>query len=178
MPGDDLDRVLDPDYLADLDELTSAELRARRGDCEGFEEAVSYARRLLQGRLDILRAELVRREEAGDEAARSVLDDLSAILSRDATRTDPLQARATRLRVPPGAERFEAKLDAIVDEAELARLDGQRVEYLERLVEQLAAEERRLSDLRRKLFDRIDTLRDELARRYKDGRADVSEILG
>jgi hypothetical protein len=34
-----------------------------------------------------------------------------------------------------------------------------------------------LSALRRELFERIDALQDELARRYKAGSTDVSEVL-
>ena len=166
------------EQLASIDTLDTATLRSLRAACETAEEGVSYARRLLQGRLDILRAELGRRqEEDGDAAAGGLLSHLTTILSSDQTPSNPMAARSTRLRVPPTAAAHEAALDAIVDEASLAEVDEHGTDHLEQLVERLAAHERELSGIRRQLFDRIDALRDELARRYKDGSANVSEFL-
>ena len=50
-----IDRVLDPRFTDRVDRLGLAELRARREQAEAEEADVSYLRRLLQGRLDILR---------------------------------------------------------------------------------------------------------------------------
>lgn len=173
-----LGRILDLAYLEGLDDRSTAEVRTLRAECEDAEEGISYARRLLQGRLDILRAELVRREEKGDGEATTLLGDLASILSHDQHGTmNPMQARATRLRVPPAAEHHERELDRIVDESQLARLHELPVDELAAIVDRLSAHERELSELRRQLFGRIDALRAELARRYKDGRADVSQIL-
>ncbi len=173
IPVADPEQLLPSAALASLGEWTTAELRARRSACEEAEEGASYARRLLQGRLDILRAELDRRDEAG-------VDDLMAalptILSDDGTRSDPLHARHTRLRVPPNAAAYEEAVAAAiaVEEHDLGRHD---LEELAPLVDRLGELERSLSHVRRELFRRIDALRDELAERYKDGRADVSELL-
>ena len=52
-----IDRVLAPEYLDGLDGLGMEELRSRKAEAEQEETDLSYARRLLQGRLDILRAE-------------------------------------------------------------------------------------------------------------------------
>jgi hypothetical protein len=46
------------------------------------------------------------------------------------------------------------------------------------MVERFSDEERELSTRRRELFRRNDAVRDELAARYKDGRADVRKLLG
>jgi hypothetical protein len=43
--------------------------------------------------------------------------------------------------------------------------------------QRLAALERRVSDHRRVLFDRLDALQAELARRYKSGEASVESLL-
>jgi hypothetical protein len=48
--------LLAEDTLQRLDTLDTSELRRARAACEEAEEGISYARRLLQGRLDILRA--------------------------------------------------------------------------------------------------------------------------
>src|SRR5207244_1775351 len=49
----------------DLAVLTLSELRTLRRDAQREEADLSYVRRLLQGRIDILRAELARRSPAG-----------------------------------------------------------------------------------------------------------------
>lgn len=176
-PGSELEEVLDPHLLDDLERRPTGEVRELRAACELAEEGVSYARRLLQGRVDILRAELLRRGEAGDDEAESVLDRLPAILGSDTHATEPLKARAQRVRVPPSAQAYEAMLDEPVGESELQDLEERGTEELEALVDRLGAHERHLSEIRRQLFARIDALRDELAARYKDGRATVSDIL-
>ena len=56
-----IDRVLAADYLEGLQGLPLAEVRQLRADAEQEEVDLSYLRRMIQGRLDILRAELNRR---------------------------------------------------------------------------------------------------------------------
>lgn len=172
-----LTEVLAPGFATDLETRSTEELRELRARAEAVEEAVSYARRMLQGRLDILRAELLRREEGGDEAATHLLGSLPGLLGSDGPRSDQLHARATRLRVPPGIESYEAELDAIVTPDQLDAIDGHDEAELAAIVERLSEHERELSGRRRQLFGVIDGIRDELAARYKDGRASVSDFL-
>jgi hypothetical protein len=169
-----LEHVLDDGYLEGLQSWSTAQVRTARAECEAEEEGVSFTRRVLQGRLDILRAELLRRDRVGDDDAEDLLQRLPGILSTDHVASPPAQARSTRLRVPEDAERLEAEIDELVGSTEFAELET--VE-LSSIIERLGARERELSEVRRRLFDRIDALRDELARRYKDGTAAVSEIL-
>ncbi len=178
MGQQELETILDPSYLDDLGEISTKELRRRRSECEEQERGLSYARRVLQGRLDILRAELLRREEDGDATAGSLLSRLPDILGRDQAPTDPLQARATRVDVPAEAEQYGEQVEAIVSEATMHSLPDRSAEELEELIDRLAEFEGELSGLRRQLFDLIDRIRDELAERYKDGRADIGELLG
>jgi hypothetical protein len=103
-----IDRVLDPGFVAGVGQLDLAELHARREEAE--EADISFLRRLLQGRLDILRAEL-------------------------------------------------------------------DVEELTRAVEVLTREEESVSGHRRAVQRVVDLLRGELARRYRDGSAQVSQLL-
>ena len=56
-----VDRVLAPEFAGDVDRLDDDELGRRRAEAEQEETDLSYARRLLQGRLDLLRAETDRR---------------------------------------------------------------------------------------------------------------------
>ena len=62
------------DILPDLGSLSDAELKQLKDDLEAQEHELSYQRRLLHGKIDILRAELVARLK--QSGGRSVLDQL------------------------------------------------------------------------------------------------------
>src|SRR6266496_6676237 len=93
-----IDRVLDPRFVADVDRLELEDLRKRRGEAEAEEEGISYLRRVLQGRIDILRAELLRRTAGGGERdVAGLVAGLPLILSdagpRSEEHTSELQSR-------------------------------------------------------------------------------------
>jgi hypothetical protein len=73
-----IDRVLAEDYLDGLRELPLVEVRRLRADAEQEEVDLSYLRRMIQGRLDILRAELNRRDSASTD---TLVQGLAAILA-------------------------------------------------------------------------------------------------
>ncbi len=56
-----IDRVLAEDYLDGLKQASLQDVRELRGEAEQEEVDLSYIRRMIQGRIDILRAELERR---------------------------------------------------------------------------------------------------------------------
>jgi hypothetical protein len=60
--------------LPDLGSLTDQELKKLKDDLETKEREVSYQRRILHGKIDILRAELVARLQRS--GGKSVLDEL------------------------------------------------------------------------------------------------------
>jgi len=60
--------------LPDLGSLDDEELKRLIDDLQRQEREVSYQRRILHGKIDILRAELVARLQAS--GGRSVLDDV------------------------------------------------------------------------------------------------------
>ena len=62
------------DPLPDFDSLSDAQLKDMIGDLEQQEREVSYQRRILHGKIDILRAELVARLQSS--GGRSVLDQV------------------------------------------------------------------------------------------------------
>ncbi len=70
--------------LPDLASLTDADLKELIGNLQEQEREVSYQRRLLHGKIDILRAELVSRlkESGGKSVLEQVdVDHLTAILT-------------------------------------------------------------------------------------------------
>lgn len=172
-----IDQILDPAYVEGLDAMSTDEIRRRRDAAEEEESGISFARRVLQGRLDILRAEALRRRDAGADEAGSVLEALPDILGDERGSTDPVHARVTRFLVPPSVQYHRRDVDQIADDDSLAGLRERSVDQLLEMVERLAEKERELSQRRRLVLDRIDALRDELLRRYKSGTADVSDVL-
>lgn len=172
-----IDQILADGYLDDLAGLTAAEIRAMRDACEHEESAISYARRVVQGRIDIVRAESQRRGAAGDAEASDLLAGLADILAGEHQPTELSRLHATRLLVPPDGEHDRRALDRVGDETVLADVRERPTDELRALAAELAERERELSRTRQLLFDRIDTLQDELAGRYKSGEADLSGFL-
>ena len=77
-----IDTVLEPEYLADISEADLDDLRQRRETAEDVESQISYYRRLLHGRVDLLNFELRRRRGQED---RSLIEALPEILASGMT---------------------------------------------------------------------------------------------
>jgi hypothetical protein len=76
------------DALLNLENRSNEELRALLDELYAEEQRVSYRRRVLHGKIDILRSELVRRLKAGREAGQDIIsgrdvDRLIDILAND-----------------------------------------------------------------------------------------------
>jgi len=166
-----IDRVLDPSFVDGIRELTLDELRRRRAEADQEGVDLSYARRLLQGRIDILRAEQQRRKGTGPLAAMpgndaAIVAALGHILADPPSEGRPLSQGRHALSMPTrvGEHRREAeRAVADVGGSDLAAFSD--VE-LDAAIEQLAAIETRVSRSRRSVHAVIDTLTDEVARRY------------
>jgi hypothetical protein len=70
----ELERLLAPDYLEGLSQRTLEDVRAMRAECQEAETAVSYLRRMAQGRLDLVHACL---DHHGDDGV-----DLDSLVER------------------------------------------------------------------------------------------------
>lgn len=76
------------DALLDLGSKSNDELRGLLNDLHAEEQRISYRRRVLHGRIDILRSELVnrlkeQRETGGDVISGGDIDRLITILASD-----------------------------------------------------------------------------------------------
>ena len=72
----------------DLADLSDSALKALIKQLENEENEISYQRRLLHGKLDILRAELVARlQKKGEGSLQVDIQKLTAILAGKATRS-------------------------------------------------------------------------------------------
>jgi hypothetical protein len=81
--------------LPDLTTLTDDKLRSLIADLKKEEDELSYRRRLLHGKIDILRAELVARLQktvkGGEGALSADIDKLTEILAGKATPPDEFE---------------------------------------------------------------------------------------
>ena len=81
--------------LADLTTLSDDELRSLIADLKKEEDELSYKRRLLHGKIDILRAELVARlqksVEGGGGTLSTDIDKLTEILAGKAPPPDEFE---------------------------------------------------------------------------------------
>jgi hypothetical protein len=160
-------RLLEPEYLASLDARALDDLRAMRNSCSEYELTVSYDRRVVQARMEILDAERDRRARGG--GLDELVADLPRILGAEpvrpavsATRVASAQTPSIELHWPDGREE-------LIADTTLANLPTLDDEELERTSERLREFERELSEIRHGLHNVIDTLDREIASRQVAG---------
>ncbi|QXG77414.1 aerial mycelium formation protein [Modestobacter sp. L9-4] len=171
--GTGVDELLDPSFLDGVQDVPMAEVRALRHRAEQEEVNLSYTRRLLQGRLDIVRRELQRRAE---HDGRSLVDLLPEILSEKGR--GPAHGLGRHQTVQPTSpEQFETWVNSLAPGADLTDVPSMPDDRLEQTARSLAAGERSLSERRRGVQTVMDAVAGELARRYREGLADVAQLL-
>ncbi len=161
-----IDRIRDPSYVEALAALSLDELRTRRDECLAEREYLSLLRRLVQGRSEILAAELEGRGSGED--AGSLVDRLSTILASD---EHAVTSRGEALRVGvPEEEMLIARreVERLVADAGISDPTGLDDDALAQAVDLLGREERKVSEARAAVIAVLDTVQDELKRRYKD----------
>ena len=168
-----IDRVTSEDYLEGLSEVDPAGLRAMRDDCREEEGGLSYARRVVHGQLDIVRAEQ-RRRGGGDQ--EGLVGNLTDILA-DEPAPRSRGARSAPMYLPDENSYGNRSHDTPLDDAALGRVPELSDEELATLLERLQAKEAHVSSLRRIVMDHLDALQDELISRYRDGNVNVDEIV-
>ncbi|MFC8510640.1 ABC transporter substrate-binding protein [Streptomyces sp. NPDC057411] len=158
----------------DLGTLRLPELRALRREAQGDEADLSYVRRMLQGRIDILRAELARRSDP--EAP--VLDRLSEILA-DTPSGRGTAARSARhvTLSTPRSEEYRRLAAEMLSEVELSDLSARTDDELHTAMGRLAGYEQQVSRRRQELQRTADDCSAEIARRYREGEAQVDDLL-
>jgi hypothetical protein len=166
-----IDRVLDPGYVADLSELALAEVRARRDDAAQEETDLSYLRRLLHARIDIVRAEQRRRREGG---SAPVVADLARILSAHTLGPAIGSGRFQPLE-PSHAHR--RTIDALVSDVDLSDVGSLSVEQLDTALQAYSTQEKSVSQRRRQVQHVMDTFNAEIGGRYASGAASVDDLL-
>ena len=169
-----IDRVLAEGYLEGLRDLPISEVRELRVDAEQEEVDLSFTRRMIQGRMDILRAELNRRDGV---STGTLVEGLAAILA-DEPRS-PARGLGRHTTVEPSrADSHRRYVEALVADVDLSDVSARSADELAHAMRTLSDEEQSLSGKRRAVQDVMDACGGEITRRYKDGEADVNTLLG
>lgn len=164
--------------------LTLPELRALRRGARRDEADLSYVRRLLQGRIDILRAELAHRDPepappvvvpAGAPVVDRLVDRLPEILTDAPARTRS-SARHVTVGTPYGEE-YRLLAAEMLGEVELSDLQARTDPELHTAMGRLVRYEQRVSRRRQQLQRTVDDCSAEITRRYRDGEAQVDELV-
>jgi len=166
-----IDRILRADFVAGLAGLPLEDLRHRRDECLAEREYLSLLRRLVQGRAEILKAEIERRGDGGND--ESLVERLAKTLGSGGL--GPSRGEAVRVGVPEEemllARRSVERLVADAGLSDPGALDDER---LGRAVDLLISEEHQVSESRAAVIAVLDELQGELKRRYKE---DPSRVL-
>jgi hypothetical protein len=168
-----IDRVLAEDFLDGLRDLPLAEVRSLRTDAEQEEVDLSYLRRMIQGRLDILRAELNRRDSS---SSATLVEDLAAILADEPRAPARGLGRHTTVE-PSRADSHRRYVEALVANVDLSDTAARSTDELAHAMRTLSEEEQGISTKRRAVQTVMDACSAEITRRYRDGEADVGALL-
>jgi len=160
-----IDKIRDPSFVDGLSAMSLDDVRARRDDALAEREYLSLLRRLLQGRAEILKAEVEAREHGG---SAPLVDRLVEILSDE---DHPVTSRGEVVRVAvPEDEMMLARrrVERLAADSGISDPSTLNDEELGAAIDALVAEEERTSEARRDVMNVLDLLQDELKRRYKE----------
>jgi hypothetical protein len=157
--------------------LSADELRRTIAEASRDEHALSFLRRIVQGRADIVVAESRRRQRgapAGDVS--DLVQQLPSILA------DHPPAVGRNRPVSPADPGdldpdLEGKLNRLVSPDQLAHLPSVSSDDLEEMIQGLSQLEREVSDRRRCLHRVIDEARAEIGRRYQAGEIHPEDVI-
>jgi hypothetical protein len=167
-----IDTVLEPGYLDDLQSIDLDELRARKQTADEVETELSYYRRLLHGRLDLLAFEIRRR--SGEES-RSLIEALPDVLGAGETPAGG-RSRFPTVFSPDLSDERRRHIDHVLEDDFLSRLPALDGDELLEIRDTLMETEGDISNRRREVQKVVDELHKELIRRYKADAADLTII--
>ncbi len=192
---EDLDRLCSPSYLDGLADAAVTDLRVRRDACQRAEVVLSYLRRVIQGEIDLVLAEIDMRTSAGGSNVSRLVEDLPSILAPSGATTEPAHtslptmeavAEVLDLNDEMGLEELLTQVIVGNDESGNALpgglLPGANLcnfadEELRTTLDRLREEETLLSGRRRALHEQIDEIQAAIVDRYKSGSADPDALL-
>lgn len=158
-----IDRVLAADSFAALEQLPIEELRTLRAEADQEEVDQSYLRRLLQGRIDVVRAEQAHRSDGGG----SIVDHLARVLTDDMPTEHGFGRRSARQ--PSRAPEHRRGIERVLDDVDMDDVQSRTDEEIARALAVYAREERAISTARKAVQRVLDRCDEELARRHREG---------
>lgn len=168
--------MIDPGYLEGLEGWPLDEVRSRRDEATEIETGLSYLRRIVQGRLDIVMAEEQHRKHGDQADVSALVEELPAILSGNVHA--PGLGRLPTILAPGDMDSvLERRLEDVLPAAQLAAVHELSEAALRRAAEDLTEFEHSVSTQRRAVLDVLDRLQDEIVRRYRTGEATVDSLL-
>jgi hypothetical protein len=160
-----IDQVLAEGFTDGLAELDDGEVRRRRGLARAELEYLSFLRRLLQGRRDILRDELDRRRSGGEP--QPVVERVVSVLSEGPR--GPSRGDAPVVPLPDeDLALARRRVERLLSDANLSDLGSLSDDDLEGAVRRIDEEERGVSSIRSQVIQTLDLLQSEMKRRLRE----------
>ena len=132
-----------------------AEIRAQRNALQAEEDAISFVRRLAQGRLDLVQDEERRRATGTETPVGSLADRLADVFGQQHGGGSARPPRETNI---PADHPLVKELDELCEHYEFESLENLDSKSLSELAGALSMFEKSCSQLRHDLFEKIDTL--------------------
>ena len=164
------ERIIVPEFVAGIDQLSIEEIRGRRDEARAEREYLSYLRRLLQSWEDMLAAEKQNRGEPGN-----FHQPLAEVLSGSLQGGSRGEAVSLSLPEEDMAE-ADAQLGKVLGELAFALPKTLSPEQMEQGMEALREEERAVSADRAAVIRAHDRLQDELKDRYREDPKQIPEL--
>lgn len=132
-----------------------AEIRAQRNALQAEEDAISFVRRLAQGRLDLVQDEERRRASGTETSVGSLADRLADVFGQQHGGGSARPPRETNI---PADHPLVKELDELCEHYEFESLENLDSKLLSELAGALSMFEKSCSQLRHDLFEKIDAL--------------------
>ena len=145
-----------------------ADIRAQRNALQGEEDAISFVRRLAQGRLDLVQDEQRRRANGDDAPIGSLAERLAEVFGQQHGGGSARPPRETNV---PADHPLVVELDEVCAEYQFESMENIDYRSLAELGNALSMFEKSCSQQRHDLFERIDALTAELVRRVRESGA-------
>ncbi len=155
------------EWVSDIGSMGDADLKSLIGELVTEEQEISYNRRILHGKIDLLRAELVNRLRARHDAGEE------SISTADVARLTELITASDE----PTPSVAEVTIDSSSEDEPFPDLGSLEDPDLKEVIRRLTEEERQISYQRRILHGKIDILRAELVNRMRTQREEGQALI-
>jgi hypothetical protein len=146
--------------------LSLSELRAQRSALQRQEDAVSFVRRLTQGRIDLVLDEERRRATKAPAPSGTLTERLANVFGQE---HGGGSARPPRETDVPADHPLLVQLDELCEEFSFENLESLTDADISALRDALTLFEQSCSQQRHQMFEQIDALTAELVARLRDG---------